>query len=314
MPTNRDTPPLPLPPREAEMTLLQHGTIAPPPRMASQSLPELPDAMQDSPGLLPPTRPKPIAHAPTGVPAPARVDRRPIEPTPPTEPTPPIEPTPGPNTNSTLAGQHPTISGEPGVGAPPGPVKRVQPVVPSPRPSVGQPHESSDLIQTFEAGPDDSQPGVPRPATPAKTIAPGAGLTVPPPGKLLRHGPPSPVKSPARPVPALVPARAEPVHAAVGRPLPPPAVLPLQTEHVVALVLAHRQRQKALDAWTRALEVTAVLAGVGALVSVPLGHWPMGCVLVLLGIALAAHATTLRHLALTSAHVSALLDALSGPR
>ena len=309
MPMNDPNPagPLPLPPRDADVTLLQHGTLPPPSRLATQEGVPAPDLPEHAPVVR-------VLPSATGarVSMPAVQDSSPMNPSPrldrelaPLERR-PLMPTPGANTNSTLAGQHNTI-------APPGLLKPVRAPEDSPRPPVGATHESSDLIQTFQAGPDDAHPGMPHPAAPQKTIGPESGLTIPPPGKLLRHGPPAHAKVPLRPV--------QPVRAvqAPSPTLPPtsvqtslaPQVLPLQTEHVVALVLEHRRRLKSLDVWTRVLETAAVLAGVAAIAVAVLAMLPIAALLALLAVALAAQATTLRHVAHTSAQVSALLDALS---
>ncbi len=306
MPMNRPdvSPALPLPPREADVTLLQHGTLPPPSRPSLPNLPPLPDQLPATPR---------VQTAATGarVGMPAVEDSSVLNPSPhlSREPVPdarrPLMPTPGANTNSTLAGQHNTI-------APPGLVKPVRAPENSTRPPMGIQHESSDLIQTFEAGPDAAHPGVPYPVAPQKTIPPGSGMTIPPPGKILRHGPPGQAKPPAlRPVPPAVTVQPHPLPATAVQTALPPQVLPLPTERVVALVLEHRQRLKALDTWTRVLETAAVLAGVGALLEVALGTLPIAGAFVLAAIALAGQATTLRHVAHTSAQVSALLDALS---
>lgn len=304
MPMNRPDLPaaLPLPPREADVTLLQHGTLPPPSRLTSQTLPELPDAAPPGPRVL-------AAATGARVEVPAMADSSSLHPAPQLDRAPvpaerrPLMPPAGPNTASTLAGQHNTIP-------PPGLLKPVRPPVDSPRPTVGQQQESSDLIQTFEAGPDDAHPGVPFAVAPQKTIAPGSGLTIPPPGKLLRHGPPGLAKAQSlRPVPA---GAAQPLPATANQPALTRATLPLHTEHVVALVLEHRRRLKSLDTWTRVLETAAVLSGVGAVLEIALGAPLPAGGFVLAALALAGQATTLRHVAHTSAQVSALLDALSG--
>ncbi len=305
MPMNRPDSPtdLPLPAREADVTLLQHGTLPPQSRQPSRALPELPD-------IAPPTpRMQPLA---TGarVSLPAVQDSSVLNPSPHLnrDPAPlerrPIMPSSGVNTASTLAGQHQTIS-------PPGLLKPVRAPENSTRPPIGVQKEASDLIQTFEAGPDDAHPGMPFPAAPQKTIPPGSGMTFPPPGKILRHGPPGQAKAPLRPVsPASPPPHPAPATAVQASLVP--SVLPLHTEHVVALVLEHRRRLHALDTWARGLEVAAVLSGVGALFELVVGGLPIAGGLALGAVALAAQATTLRHVAHTSAQVSALLDALSG--
>lgn len=282
MPNNPPNPPLILPvlPREADVTLLQHGTLPPPARLTGRVLPELPENPPPTP--LVPHAALQVAEAASAL---DPAERR------------PLLPAFGPNTNSTLAGQHDAI----------GPNAMLHP-------PLGAKPESSDVIQTFEAGPDDAHPGIPHPAAPQKTIAPGSGVTIPPPGKILRHGPPGQPRVPALRQPALAAAVPRPMPAAAAQPTLTPQVLPLQTEHVVALLLTHRQRQKGLDAWTRALEVAAVLAGVGVLLSAAIGALPVAGGLALAAIALAAQATTLRHVAHTSAQVSALLDALTGSR
>lgn len=312
---------LSLPPREGGgETMLQHGAaLAQPAGPGPERLPQVDDGTPtaDHPSLpdrAPNPRPVPLA---TGarVGMPAVQDSSPMNPSPHIDRAPvpverrPLMPTPGANTNSTLAGQHNTI-------APPGLLKPVRAPDNSTRPPVSATHESSDLIQTFQAGPDDAHPGVPSPAAAHKTIAPGSGLTIPPPGKLLRHGPP------VQPAQAKAPHHGNQQLRAVppATPRPPPtaiqptlaSVLPLPTEQVVALVLAHRRRLKALDTWARALETAAVLAGVAALAVAVVASLPIAGVLALLALALAAQATTLRHVAHTSAQVSALLDALSG--
>ena len=280
MPSHREDPPaiLPLPPREADVTLLQHGTLPPQARVPSDVEPELPDH--------PPPRALPmVADLARQNPEPMSVERQ------------PLVPVFGPNTNSTLAGQHGTIAPKgllPPVHAPDHPIRL----------PVSGKKESSDVIQTFEAGPDDAHPGVPHPAAPQKTIPPGSGVAFPPPGKILRHGPPVPAHmQPARPLPPTAPRSTLAAHSP-----------PLETEHVVALVLEHRRRLKGLDTWTRVLEVAAVLAGVGALLGVGMGALPSAGGLALAAVALAAQATTLRHVAHTSAQVAALLDALTGGR
>jgi hypothetical protein len=321
MPMNQPNPSplLKLPPRDADVTLLQHGTLAPPSRPQASVMEEgaLTEDQPSLPDRAPIQRMLPVA---TGarVAMPAVQDSSPMNPAPQLDRAPvaaerrPLMPTPGANTNSTLAGQHNTIAPQYTI-PPPGLLKPVRAPDNSPRPPVGASHEASDLIQTFQAGSDDAHPGMPYPAVAQKTIAPGSGLTIPPPGKLLRHGPPiqaAPPKPPLRAVQAVTPVAKAPPTA--QQPALEPAVLPLQTERVVALVLEHRRRLKALDTWTRVLETAAVLSGVGALLVGVVGTLPMAGLLALTAIALAGQATTLRHVAHTSAQVSALLDALSG--
>ncbi len=304
MTTNRpDLLPLALPARDADVTLHEHGALPPAPRQLSSGLPDLPDGAPPTPRVQPVVTGARVAmpavedsalmdQAPALDRAPAPRDRR------------PLMPPPGVNTASTLAGQHQTI-------APPGLLKPVRAPDNSTRPPVGIAHEASDLIQTFEAGPDDAHPGMPYPAAPQKTIPPGSGLTIPPPGKLLRHGPPALNHAPPPRAVQPAPVAAKPLPATAVQSSLVPQTLPLQTAQIVALVLDHRQRLKSLDTWARVLEVSAVLAGVGALVAVALAVLPVAGGLVLAAVALAAQPTTLRHVAHTSAQVSALLDALS---
>lgn len=314
-----DRPALPLPPRSDDVTLLQHGTLPPPSRVPSTSVPpvDLPDrapsglnvqaastgarvalpAMEDSSRLNP---------LPQLDKSPVPLSRRPIMP-----------PAVGASTAKQFAGQHSTV--DPAQREQDQAVLRpIRPQSSDARPPVNVTQEGSDLIQTFLAGPDDAHPGMPFAASPQKTIPPGSGMTIPPPGKILRHGPPAPVHPREAAVqrqgvvqgmhlPATAPG---PVVAAPHAGLP--GVLPLHTDQVVALILEHRRRNKALDTWARVLEVTAVVAGLVAMIALPLGHWGLALGLGLAGVALAAQGTTLRHVAHTSAQVSALLDALSG--
>ncbi len=298
MPGNRLDPVPVLPPyRDGEPTLRQHGVLPATPPEPADLGPPTPRVQLASTGArvaLPAVENSALMH-----PAP-QVDRVPAPPE-----RRPLMPSAGVNTGSTLAGQHQTV-------APPGLLRPVRAPESSSRPPVGVATEVSDLIQTFEAGPDDSHPGMPYPAVAQKTIPPGSGMTIPPPGKILRHGPPGLAKAPPlRPVQPVVAALQLPATAV--KPTQTPALLPLATEHVVALVLEHRQRLKALDTWARVLEVAAVLAGVGVLLAVAAGQLPLAGGLALAAVALAAQATTLRHVAHTSAQVSALLDALSRP-
>ena len=301
--------PLTLPPRDADVTLLQHGTLAPPSRLQpSGSVPtNLPSEIRVTPRVL----------TATG----ARVDMPAVEDSSLMNPSPQLDLHPAPprslpmmvpqgvNTNSTLAGQHHAISSprQPD----PGLLRPVRSVDNSTRPPVGINHETSDVLQTFEAGPDDSHPGMPFPAVAQKTIPPGSGMTIPPPGKLLRHGPPAlsqPKPPPMRPVqPAPLPQSSpQPVH--------PHQVLPLPTEQVVALVLEHRQQLRILDLWARGLEIAAGLAAVGVLIAIALGAFAAAGGFAIGAVALAAQGTTLRQVADNSARVAALMDALSGQR
>lgn len=318
--------PLPLPPRGDDVTLLQHGTIAPPSRLTSQQLEvELPDAAPPTPRVLPAATGARVSMpamedssrmnpAPQLDRKPVPLDRRPM-----LEPRPILESPPGSapstvNTGSTFAGQHNTIPPQhslPGARIPdPALMHPVRAPENDTRPPVGLTHESSDLIQTFDAGPDDSHPGIPAPAQPQKTIPPGSGMTIPPPGKILRHGPPAPDRtlrgsSGVQPPNPVAPANSYP---------PQPVVLPLGTEQMVSLVVEHRRRLHALDLWARALEIGAALAAVALVGALATREFVPALGFALGGLALAAQATTLRHVAVTSAQVSALIDALSRGR
>ena len=304
-------PPLPLPPRDADVTLLQRGTLPPPPRPPAEGAepPPLPDAPAVTPRLL-----GTATGARVAVPAVQNSSVLNQKPRLDLQPAPaarlPMMPPHGANTNSTLAGQHHAIAAPRPID--PGLLRPIRPPDDATRPPLGKAQESSDVLQTFEVGPDDAHPGMPYPAVAQKTIPPGSGLTIPPPGKLLRHGPPALAHGKGQALRAVPPA---PVAYAPGpSPAPGPQVLPLETERVVELVREHRRQLRALDLWARGLEIAAGVAAVALLVGVAVGAFAAAGGFALAAIALAAQATILRQVADNAARVAALLDALSGPR
>lgn len=196
----------------------------------------------------------------------------------------------------------------------------MRPVRPSGDPAAAEARaaarESSDVIQVY----DMNNSGEPRRATlhpmaPARTAPPAVA---PPqqPRAQVRKVPTAPPTAPPRPQTA---------HPA------PPAVLPLDTESVLALIAAHRGRLHSLDNLARFLEVGAGILGtaaagfliatlVGLLVST--GNSLIGAasalVIELIGlgvtVGMLAMAASMRHLASMSSQLAALLEALSQSR
>lgn len=212
--------------------------------------------------------------------------------------------------------------------ADPGLVRPVRAAVDSPKPTVGQQRESSDVIQVFQ-----SNTGQPVPARPMADRSSPGPRTVPPPqgqNRLIRKAPPPQPVAPPAPQPAQHASYHPGRTSAPLAPQPVPAVLPLVPERMVGLIAEHRSRLQTLDFYARALEVGAGLFGtislsllIAVLVSVLVGGG-VGLVvaatallagfggLAVTGVMLAM-ATSMRHLASTSAQLAALLEALSTP-
>jgi len=217
--------------------------------------------------------------------------------------------------------------------------------------SVGIDRESSDVISEFSSGfgasPSPMQgrnPTVPPPRHP--TLSPRDAVPPQNPGGLVRNSPQNfgQTSTPPPPQPQagrLVRRPPQPSQSAVPQmpaappPQPPyrqpPSLLPLPTDRVVGLIAEHRARLVTLDMFARVLEV-----GAGLLVTLSLTVLVTTLVKALIGdtggalwasvaflcsglglagtVGLVAGAATLRHLAHTSAQISALLEALSTPQ
>ncbi len=205
-----------------------------------------------------------------------------------------------------------------GLGASPSPMQGRNPTVPPPRHPTLPPR---DPVQA-------SNPGglVRNSAQPFGQQSFGQTSTSPPPqsqaGRLVRRPPQQ--SQPAVPqMPAAQPP--QPPYR------PPPSLLPLPTDRVVGLIAEHRARLVTLDMFARVLEVGAgllvtlsltvlVTTLVKALIGDTGGALSASVAFVCSGLGLAgtvglvAGAATLRHLAHTSAQISALLEALSTPQ
>ncbi len=183
-------------------------------------------------------------------------------------------------------------------------------------PSVGQPRESSDVIQMFPAEASRPQPMYERPRGAPPTQPPASA------GKLVRHAPGVRAQVPASPA-AVAPPQAPVRPSALG-----PQVLPLSADRVAVLIADHRSRLQNLDLFARGLEIGAGLFGtvslavlIASLVSILLGNGQSvlaagtAVVVSVGGLAITAlmgaAAAGLRQIAHNTAQLAALLEALS---